>query len=317
MDSERIGQQVIFYEDARRLSELVDTEGQVDVIVTSPPYNIGKTYKGDKGKVYNDSLDTFDYISLMRDVFRQSFDALADHGVFFLNVGDTAKVPSKSYDALRIATNSGFTHLQTVVWVKSILGRGHYTPSGGTRRFDNVWESIHILVKDRKKYRLDTKLIGVPYADKSNVGRYGKTDCKDPGNVWLIPYEKTTGQSVKKVHVAPFPVGLPYKCIKAVPGAKTVLDPFAGLGTTLAAAELLGIKGYGFELYPLKDRIRKRIKHSVAPSEQLLIPHLESAIRTLTTVDLSKKPTTKKAAAELAILRDVCRVLSLPDPVIN
>ena len=73
---------------------------------------------------------------------------------------------------------------------------------------------------------------------------------RDPGNVWHITYEKTTGATVKKGHEAPFPIGLPYKCIKSVPDAEIVLDPFLGTGTTLAAAESIGRICYGLEIEP-------------------------------------------------------------------
>ena len=68
-----------------------------------------------------------------------------------------------------------------------------------------------------------------------DIGRYGDTDLRDAGNVWLIPYTRTTGHSVKKGHDAPFPIELPYRCIKLVPGTRRVLDPFGGSGSTLIA----------------------------------------------------------------------------------
>ena len=310
-----IDNQKIIYDDARNITNHLEPES-VDVIVTSPPYNIGKKYVGDDGKVYEDKLGGPDYRQLLLAVFEECEEVLKKDGVFFLNIGDTAKFPRRSEQVLNWAEEAGFILLQKVVWVKSMLGRGHYTPSGGTRRFDNVWESIYILVKDRKNYRLNTKNIGVPYADKSNIGRYSDSDCKDPGNVWLIPYQKTTGKTSKKIHAAPYPIGIPYKCIKAVPDVELVLDPFAGLGTTMAAAKLLGVSGVGFELYPIKQEIAHVIKTAQAPKDIALIPHLETAIKLLSLPRqrLYKMAAENKNSEELRILSDVLKLLSLPGP---
>jgi DNA modification methylase len=62
------------------------------------------------------------------------------------------------------------------------------------------------------------------------------------GDVWNLGIEYRV-----KDHPAPFPVSLPTKCIEAT-GARSVLDPFAGSGTTLRAAADLGIKAIGIEL---------------------------------------------------------------------
>jgi hypothetical protein len=98
--------------------------------------------------------------------------------------------------------------------------------------------------------------------------------------VWLIPYVKTTGATIKKGHEAPFPIGLPYKCIKLVPNVKTVLDPFGGTCSTLAACLKLGVKGYAYEKYPRTEVIKSRILEGKDFSEERenLLPHLETAL---------------------------------------
>jgi site-specific DNA-methyltransferase (adenine-specific) len=60
--------------------------------------------------------------------------------------------------------------------------------------------------------------------------------------VWRFPRVKK-----KAGHPAPFPVGLPLRCIEASP-CSVVLDPFAGLGTTLSAAVAAGVEGVGVEI---------------------------------------------------------------------
>jgi len=180
------------------------------------------------------------------------------------------------------AVRAGFFRIQTIVWVKSILGKGHYTPSGRDRRLNNCWEHVFMLAKSRN-YRLDPTAIGIPYADKTNIGRYGESDLRDPGNVWLVPYSKTTGHTVKKGHDAPFPIELPYRCIKLVPEARVVLDPFGGTMATLAAARALGLTGIGFELYPRWSVIEDCIAEGeqFAPDPVRLIPHMERGVSLL------------------------------------
>ncbi|MHA1320890.1 MAG: hypothetical protein ACTSQ1_13935, partial [Promethearchaeota archaeon] len=82
---------------------------------------------------------------------------------------------------------------------------------------------------------------------------------------------------------APFPIGLPYKCLKMVPNIKTVLDPFGGTCSTLAACLKLGVKGYAYEKYPRVEVIKSRILEgkNFHEIEENLIPHLEFSLRLL------------------------------------
>jgi site-specific DNA-methyltransferase (adenine-specific) len=291
--------------------------GSVDVIVTSPPYNRGKSYRSDDARSHDDAMPEVSYDGLLRRVFAECHRVLARDGVFFLNVGDAAQDQGKSARVRGIAESCGFTALQTIIWVKSLLGRGHYTPSGGLRRLNNLWENLFVLVKDKRSYRFDTKAIGIPYVDKSNIGRYSSDDCRDPGNVWLIPYARTTGQRRKKGHDAPFPVELPRRCIRLVPEARRVLDPFVGSGTTLVACRDLGVEGVGYELYPRRALIREVLERAEEPSPPtLLLPHLEDAVSLLAEAlevppesrlhaSLTRLSQSRRGRARLAALGDV------------
>jgi len=279
---EKFGDQIVYYRSSENMNEIMNDT--IDVIVTSPPYNRKKTYSDDKGNTYDDQQPFTEYEVFLSQVWSECFRVLSPTGMFFLNVGDSANNQGFSEKIVKLAQKAGFFRLQTIIWLKSFLGRGHYTPTGRDRRLNNIFEYIYVLVKDRSKYRMNPRSVGIPYADKSNIGRYAEFDLRDAGNTWFIPYSRTTGPKLKKGHEAPFPIELPYRCLKLT-GANNVLDPFMGTGSTLAAAQILGLKGTGYEKFPRKEIIRERImEHKFYPQPVNLLPHLEQTISKFATL---------------------------------
>jgi site-specific DNA-methyltransferase (adenine-specific) len=282
--------QTVFFKSSENMSELEDES--IDVIITSPPYNRGKVYSSDGGEIHNDKMEENEYLSFLTRIWNECYRVAKKNAVFFLNIGDSALDQGKSEKVAKSAEMASWIRVQDIIWVKSFLGKGHYTPSGGNRRLNNLWEHVYLFVKDKKEYKINPKAIGIPYADKSNIGRYSDTDSRDPGNVWLIPYDKTTGATIKKGHEAPFPIGLPYKCIKLVPNVAKVLDPFGGTCTTLSACLKLGVIGVAYEKYPRIEVIKSRILEgkNYKESELSLIPHLELSLRLLNEILLESMP---------------------------
>jgi site-specific DNA-methyltransferase (adenine-specific) len=321
---ELIKGQKVFYKSSESMEEIEDNS--IDIIITSPPYNRGKEYSDDSKESYNDKQELENYFNLLRSVWHECYRVLKKTGVFFLNIGDSASDQGKSEKVVQTAVEAGFTRIQTIIWVKSFLGRGHYTPTGGNKRLNNLWENIYLLVKNKKNYRIHPKEIGIPYADKSNIGRYSDEDLRDPGNVWLIPYSKTTGATIKKGHDAPFPVELPVKCIKLAK-ANTILDPFLGSGSALAAAKLMGITGVGYEKYPRKELIKDTINNStLIQNKDVLIPHLDLTIDTLSSLlnhknnsfDISRHfRNTKKQQSNLEIIKNVLGKKNISNQIID
>lgn len=315
-DSLELENQIVYFKSSERMEELEDES--FDVIITSPPYNRGKRYTSDFGEVHDDKLPEIEYLEFLKRVWLDCHRVARQSAVLFLNIGDAAGDQGKSEKVVHSAELAGWIRIQDITWLKTFLGKGHYTPSGRDKRLNNIWEHIFLLAKDKSAYTLDPKAIGIPYVDKSNIGRYSETDLRDAGNAWLIPYEKTTGATIKKGHDAPFPIGLPYRCLKLIPNAKTVLDPFGGTCTTLAACLYLGLSGVAYERYPRIEIIKNRILEgkSFQPLELPLIPHLELALHELTAL-LSEqsfpisKSKTKKGFLKLQIIRDSCKVLEI------
>jgi len=224
-------------------------ESSVDVIVTSPPYNIGIKYNSHK-----DSMPFFRYLDWMEEFGGACAKVLRNDGSLFFNIGDRA---SDEFRAFQVAERiSKSLRLQnTIHWIKSVavpeldINIGHYKPVNSARFLNNLHEYVFHFTKT-KAVKIDKLSIGVPYADKSNIGRWKhgsrNGDRRDRGNVWYIPYD--TVQSEKE-HPASFPKKLPEMCIKLHGLRKDliVLDPFLGSGTTCVVARELGCKYVGFE----------------------------------------------------------------------
>ena len=218
-----------------------------DVVVTSPPYNLGIRYAG-----YSDDLPRESYLEWIGQVGLQVERLLRHDGSLFLNVGSSSRDPWIAMDVAQ--TLRRHLVLQNhITWVKSIsVGDdtvGHFKPINSGRYLNNNFESIFHFTK-RGDAPLDRLAIGVPFKDKSNIGRWGHAkDKRCRGNAWFIPYKTVRSRSQKFHHPCTFPVELAEQCISLHPRPNpVVLDPFLGTGTTLVAAKRLGVEAVGIEL---------------------------------------------------------------------
>ena len=226
------------------------SDSSFDVVVTSPPYNIGIKYAS-----YVDKLPREAYLAWLADVGREFLRLMRSDASLFLNVGSTSCDPWIEYDVARVFRELGFTLQNNIVWVKSISIRddtyGHFKPVNSDRFLNHTHEAIFHFTK-RGRTKLDRLAAGVPYKDKSNVKRFGdkgRPDRRCAGNSWFIPYE--TNASKAFAHPAGFPVELPLRCLKLHGGAGLdVLDPFLGSGSTLVAAKRLGHAAVGIDIDP-------------------------------------------------------------------
>lgn len=232
-------------------------DASVDLVVTSPPYNLGIRYGS-----YDDSRSTDDYLAWSLEWASEVRRLLKPDGSFFLNVGSVPANPWMPHE-LALALRPLFFLQNTIHWIKSItvepkgsdpVSVGHFKPINSKRFLNDCHEYVfHFTLSG--KVPIDRLAVGVPYADKSNIARWGHTSGRDKrcrGNNWFVPYETIVSRSKDRPHPATFPVGLARKCIAlhgGNPADLVLLEPFLGIGHAAAAAGEAGVgRCIGFEI---------------------------------------------------------------------
>ena len=210
--------------------------GSVDLVVTSPPYNVDIQYDSHK-----DDVSYADYLEFSEKWLTQCFNFQRDDGRLCLNVPlDKNKGGQQSVgaDFTAIAKKIGYKYHSTIIWNEGNISRrtawGSWMSASAPFVIAPV-ELIIILYKNTWKKTSGSK--------KSDVTR-------DEFMNWTNGLWTFNGESKKKIgHPAPFPIELPKRCIKMFSYVgDTILDPFMGSGTTLIAAGMLGRKGIGVDV---------------------------------------------------------------------
>jgi len=233
----------------------------VDVIVTSPPYNLGIRYNR-----YQDSLTPAEYLQWTDAWVAAAARVLRTNGSLFLNVGAR---PSNPWTALDVAQAvRSRLRLQNIIhWIKSIaidrdaaganaglsrdLAVGHYKPINSDRFLNDCHEFIFHFTPEGAT-SVDRLALGVPYQDQSNIGRWraAADGVRCRGNTWFIPYETIQRRDRDRPHPATFPARLPEQCLKlhGLSRIQTAMDPFLGLGSTAVACARLGVDFIGSDI---------------------------------------------------------------------
>jgi len=229
----------------------------VDLIVTSPPYNLGIKYS-----TYRDTAKREDFIKWCVEWATEIKRIMRPDASFFLNLGAAPKNPLFPHQLILELTDELFTLQNTFHWIKSIsietrqgetISAGHFKPINSKRYVNDCHEYVFHLTRDGKTL-LDRRAAGVPYVHKSNIARWGHTGGEDKrcrGNNWFIPYDTIMSRDKDRPHPATFPIGLVEQCIRIHgKGEEThLLAPFNGIGTSAVAATRMGIAEYtGFDI---------------------------------------------------------------------
>jgi site-specific DNA-methyltransferase (adenine-specific) len=210
----------------------------IDLIVTSPPYNVDIKYNS-----HNDKLTYDEYLSFTRAWLAKCYELVKSDGRLCLNIPlDKNKGGQQAVcaDITTIAKQIGWKYHSTIIWNEQNISRrtawGSWLSASAPFVIAPV-EVIVILYKHTWK-----KTSGSRESDISKADFMGWTN-----GVWTF-----NGESRQRVgHPAPFPVELPRRCIKLFSFVgDTVLDPFLGSGTTLIASCATGRNGIGLEVDP-------------------------------------------------------------------
>ena len=226
-------------------------------VVTSPPYNLGMKY----GENIDDKKPMDVYLTWLSDVFAECKRVLTDDGSIFINVGYSSKDPWIAMDVAQ-SVRKVLVLQNQFTWVKNIsidqTSYGHFKPINSERFVNVTNESVFHFTK-KGNATVHKSAIGVPYMHKSNLHSRSKNkkdevrpDVRCRGNTWYVPYETITSNKKERGgHPASYPVQLAEMCIKLCMGDSKegrVLDPFLGTGSTLVAAQRLGLTGTGIDI---------------------------------------------------------------------
>jgi DNA modification methylase len=236
--------------DARDLSFLPDNS--VALVVTSPPYFVGKDYELDIAR-QEVPASYAEYLDLLTDVFAECVRVLEPGGRVAVNVANLGRKPyrSLSADVIGILQDRlGLLLRGEVIWRKS-EGTAGNCAWGSFRSASNpvlrdLTERVIIAGKgrfDRAQSLKQRERNQLPFTNSVNSDEFMAATL----DVWTIPPE-----SARRVgHPAPFPVELVERLIHLYTfEGDLVLDPFMGSGTTLVAAAKLGRRYAGSELDP-------------------------------------------------------------------
>jgi len=223
----------------------------VDLVVTSPPYNLGVRY----GK-FSDRQDRQSYLRWCAEWAAQIRRVLKPGGSFFLNIGSAPSNPMLPHEIV-MQLRENFILQNTIHWIKSVAiedrTHGHFKPISSKRFLNDCHEYIFHFTIDGK-IDIDRLALGVPYQDKSNIARWshtGGSDRRCRGNTWFVPYETIQRREKERPHPATFPVALAENCIRlhGLSRVETMLDPFLGIGNSAVAAKRCRVKQFiGFEI---------------------------------------------------------------------
>lgn len=208
----------------------------IDLIVTSPPYNVGIEYNSN-----NDEMSYEQYLDFSEKWMKNCFEWSKPQARFCLNIPlDKNKGGHKPVgaDLTKIAQKVGWNYKTTIIWNEGNISRRTAWGSWKSASAPVVIAPVELIVvffKDEWKKTNGSKISDISGEEFKNWTQ----------GVWAF-----NGESKKKIgHPAPFPIELPYRCIKLFSYQRdTVFDPFSGSGTTLLTAQNLDRNSVGLEL---------------------------------------------------------------------
>jgi len=232
----------------------------VQLLVTSPPYNIGKEYEK--------KLKIEDYFQEQKKIIKESVRCLSETGSICWQVGnyvnDGGIIPLDTI-LYAIFSDLGLVMRNRIIW--------HFEHGlHCSRRFSGRYETIMWFTRNTKNYVFNLDPVRVPqkypakkYFKGPKTGQYSCNPLgKNPGDVWDIPNVKSNHVE-KTIHPCQFPVELVERLILSMTNEQDwVLDPFSGVGSSIVAAVKHGRKGAGAETEKKYVKIaRERVRQAI------------------------------------------------------
>lgn len=239
--------------DCRDLLKTIP-DASVRLVVTSPPYDIGKAY----GK-YQDKVGLDSWLDMLDEVVGQISRILTPDGAFFLNL---SPVPVGTYKEIIPLPFYGYELIKKHgLFLRNMITWTFNNMQNCTNRLSGRYENILWAVKNLDDYVFHLDDVRIPYLSQ-NDKRLPVSGGRNPTDVWY--FDRVNNMTKKRLgltHPTVYPLAMIVRIIKmASDKGDMVLDPFSGTGTTLVAARILGRNGIGFELdRKYKDEFCRRI----------------------------------------------------------
>jgi len=243
----------IFCKSCEQMTDLPDNS--VHLMVTSPPYNVGKEYDQD--------LTLEEYLAFLQRVWGEVMRVLVDGGRMCINVANLGRKPYIPLHAfiLQGALELGFHMRGEIIWNKAASASSSTAWGSWQSAANPTLRDVHEYILVFSKGSFSRKK---PAGQSNTISR--DEFLETTKSVWTFPTE-----TARKVgHPAPFPVELPRRLIQLYTFAgELVLDPFMGSGQTAIAALRTGRHFVGYETDPgyvklAEERIKQELDDGVS-----------------------------------------------------
>ena len=222
----------IYCKSSENMDEIPDSS--IHLIITSPPYNVGKEYDED--------LTLDEYLKLLQRVFKNCHEKLVTGGRACINIANIGRKPYIPLHAMimEIMLDLGFLMRGEIIWDKSASAGGSCAWGSWMSASNPVLRDFHeyILVFSKDSYSKNKKQPKKDTIEKQDFIDWTKS-------IWTFP-----AVNAKKIgHPAPFPVELPHRLINLYSyEGDVILDPFCGSGSTFIAARQNNRRYIGYDI---------------------------------------------------------------------
>jgi len=210
----------LYCKSSKAMDEVPDDS--IHLMVTSPPYNVGKEY--------DDDLSLDEYLELLTSVFSQTHRKLVTGGRACINIANIGRKPYIPLHAMvtEIMLDLGFLMRGEIIWDKS-------ASAGGSCAWGSWMSASNPVLRDYHEYIL---VFSKDSYSKNKAQEKRDTIGHDEFIQWTQSVWRFPAVNAKRIgHPAPFPVELPHRLINLYTyEGDVVLDPFCGSGTTCIAA---------------------------------------------------------------------------------